>query len=219
MPNNWICSDSDCYQYVRKIEDGTFELIELRLNGHHVARGTVNVKAYMTENKEQFEAILYSFGYDNMQFFEKQCGDHTMQIAAECIFESELNPGSLRSFSSKREAVAYIKSIVKPDDLDDSDTDSDADNDLDDSDADNDLYALLMYEYADTCNATVQHYRGLRAAQKAMQKAYEMSKDAWDVPEAGEDEDHYIRHNDMSIHIRDDYNEIHWEIIKVNVEE
>lgn len=217
MPSNWICSDPDCYQYVRKIEDGTFELIELRFNGHHVARGTVNVKTYMDENKEQFETILYSFGYDNMQSIEEEYGDHAMQIAAECIFESDINPGSLRSFSSKQEAVAYIKSIVKPDDLDDSDTD----NDLDNSDSDNDLYALLMYEYADACvNATVQHYRGLRAAQKAMQKAYEMSKDAWDVPEAGEeDEDHCIRRNDMSIHIRDDCDEIHWEIIKVNVEE
>ena len=214
MPNNWICSDSDCYQYVREIEDGTFELIELRLNGHHVARGTVNVKAYMDENKEQFENILYSFGYDNMQSLEEEYGDHAMQIAAECIFESDINPGSLRSFSSKQEAVAYIKSIVKPDDLDD--------NDLDDSGADNDLYALLMYEYADVCvNATVQHYRGLKAAQKAMHKAYKMSESAWNVPDDPSEftEENFMEMGDTFINIRDDCDEIHWEIIKVNVEE
>lgn len=204
----WINSDPDTYQYVHDLGNDVFELVEVRESPgalpYSVAVGTVNVKEIMENDPEDFCKILNSFGYDGIGHLHELYGDAAMQIAAECIFESDEYVDRL-GYSSEKEAIAAINEIVGTKDVDN----------------DTNVYALIQCDNCDlSVNTSVSYHIGLKAAKEAMNKSFEMSRFAWNVPEAGEeDEDHYIRRNDMSITIHDGCEEIRWEISKVNVEE
>ncbi len=81
---------TDDLQWVRKITNDTYELIEVRLQSHDpecyiYAFGTVNLKDY---SKEGISDYISGYGYDSIDVCKEQYPNAWQQIIAECVFES-----------------------------------------------------------------------------------------------------------------------------------
>ena len=86
---DWILTDDDSHQHVRKIDDHTFKLIEIGLTDpdkqlFQVYTDTVCLSDYPEGEVGQ---IIRFFGYDSLDHVQKEYGDRANQIIAECIFE------------------------------------------------------------------------------------------------------------------------------------
>lgn len=124
--NNWILTDDDSMQYVKKINDTTFHLIEMSLvnpekNIFEVYEDTIDVNDYFTDMKLELEDILNSYGYylnpnckDKYVVEDiKSLGDKTNQIIAECIFEYYGSFQAEKLFTGKENLCKkYIKDYI-----------------------------------------------------------------------------------------------------------
>lgn len=95
LPNqkaNWILTDPDSCQYVRKLSEFEFELIEMSLIAHEpdiyqVYTDVVSVYDYLTNSRTATNDILNSFGYNGLDEVVSRYGEEGSQVIAECIFE------------------------------------------------------------------------------------------------------------------------------------
>lgn len=128
---NWFLTDPDNHQYIKKINDHTFHLIELNLISHNpekfeVYEDTIDVYDYLQNNgKEGFEElknILNSFGYyigDNKDLSLKNIilvyPLIYKQIIAECIFEyyGSFQANQLKINLSLEEAINCINNFIE----------------------------------------------------------------------------------------------------------
>ncbi len=94
--NAWVLTDDDSCQYVKKINEDEFQLIEMSLVNPEteefiVYTDEIDVDAYLEQNRGEIEEILRTFGYG----YEYNSGieevmniySSASQIIAECIFE------------------------------------------------------------------------------------------------------------------------------------
>lgn len=110
MKENWILTDDDCLQYIKKNSETVFELIEIRERGEKdgllVVNDIVNINDYSEEEKED---ILYLFGYENVDINDEY-GEEGNQILAECIFESQFNHCLFTG--SENECIKFIENYI-----------------------------------------------------------------------------------------------------------
>ena len=94
--NAWVLTDDDSCQYVKKINEDEFQLIEMSLINPEteefiVYTDEIDVDAYLEQNRGETEEILNSFGYgeNNISSIEEVINKYSnaSQIIAECIFE------------------------------------------------------------------------------------------------------------------------------------
>lgn len=111
----WIQTDD--LQYVRKINDTTFEVAEVigsQNAGYKISHQTVNLNDY---DKEVIERVLDGFGYgDNgsIESVKRIYGDSCNQIIAECIAETFRECIPYLSFRTEEKALKHmLKNIVR----------------------------------------------------------------------------------------------------------
>ena len=87
---DWILTDDSSCQHVRKIDDHTYELIQMGLINpdkdlYAVYSDTVYLDDYQ---EEEIAKILEPFGYSSIWDMYMNYAEKTGQIVAECVFES-----------------------------------------------------------------------------------------------------------------------------------
>lgn len=92
--NEWVCTDINCNQYVRKLSDTKFEFKEDRLfdpvtKETRTYQSIIDLSDY--EDDELFDACD-TFGYDKETVLDWIVFDTDIEIIAECLFELEEDP-------------------------------------------------------------------------------------------------------------------------------
>lgn len=109
----WICTDPDCCQYCKKIDDWTYSLVEIRDYGDsaYVCRDIIDLQTYTIDEMREYvksyyasmETIVACYGFKK-----------AFQIIAECIFESlNINEVSCIKQDSYEAAKDYIKALTE----------------------------------------------------------------------------------------------------------
>ena len=88
----WILTDDSSQQYVKKIDDNKFCLIDTELSSfrsdddatYDVFTDTTCIKDYPLDETEM---ILRTYTYEGIEDVKAQYGEMANQVIAECIFE------------------------------------------------------------------------------------------------------------------------------------
>lgn len=98
--NNWFCTDSDCLQYCKKINETEYDFIQAvwlddcepraknakdESDNYAVCTGYIDLDLYSDDDKE---GSISSYGY-TMESVNEIYGDEANQIIAECLFEDD----------------------------------------------------------------------------------------------------------------------------------
>ena len=88
--NDWICSDPDSNQYIRKINDMTYELKEDRYDPESKKIKVYNsiIKLAEYSNEEMIHYCMV-YGYRKTEIEIWLRAGENLDIIAECIFEQE----------------------------------------------------------------------------------------------------------------------------------
>lgn len=114
--SNWVLTDDDSRQHVKRINDWTYSLIEMCLIARNPDQFQVYADTIDLRNSEDImSAVLDGFGYTGyFDVVSKYNNDDAPQIVAECIFESY---GSFRAevqfVGSEEECIGYIDNYIK----------------------------------------------------------------------------------------------------------
>lgn len=120
--SSWVCTDNDCMQCYKKINDHTYDFIEIvwldTCKGdpgypdkeYTVKSACVDLYDYTTEERE----IAICGYYDSLDTVYAEYGDATDQIIAECIFE-EMNDGSATTYGmmTRKEAEKFVMKYIE----------------------------------------------------------------------------------------------------------
>ena len=110
--NKWIQTDDD--QWVKKICDKSFELVEIREwpDGYVVAYGEIDLNDY---SKAEITSCVTGYGYASIEDVKDQYRSDANQVIAECLFEqtSELELGTLPSVITLADAVEIAEEYMK----------------------------------------------------------------------------------------------------------
>lgn len=127
MNNNWICTDDDSMQYIKKTGDGQYRIIDTiwydvcgekkavntvdESDNYVVVEGTVDINELTL--KEIKSAVKPFYGtLEQLGEFEHNL-DAVSQIIAECYFESGICPyDKISDIMSWADAEKYINSII-----------------------------------------------------------------------------------------------------------
>ena len=121
--NKWILTDDDSYQYVKKIDEDKFELIEMCLSNpeteeYLVYTDEIDVDEYLEINRGELIEILEGYydaedEEDVIQFVMNHI-ESPSQIMAECIFEYY---GAFQAYTlfkgSEEKCRQYIENYIK----------------------------------------------------------------------------------------------------------
>lgn len=119
--NTWILTDDSCSQYVKKIDEDKFELIELSLydpekEKYFAYTDIIDLNDCFENYCGEVEEILHSFGYgdeNNSAIDEVNMSySNPSQIIAECIFESGMFSARLVFEGSEEECKKSIKNYI-----------------------------------------------------------------------------------------------------------
>lgn len=109
--NEWKLTDDDSCQHVKKINDSTFELIEMgRISPSRFEVYTDTICLDDFSDAETRE-IISGFGYKTVEEIKKCYGGEANQVIAECIFEhySSFALEPLATGLSYEDAYDFIK--------------------------------------------------------------------------------------------------------------
>ena len=102
--NGWFCTDPDCMQYCQKVNETEFRFIQAvwldtcdgdtraknakdDSDNYAVCTDYIDLDPELYEVGD-FEDYISSYGYNSIEFLQKEYGDDANQIIAECIFET-----------------------------------------------------------------------------------------------------------------------------------
>lgn len=88
----WICTDDDSAQYVKKLSESKFALIEMGLvdperDVYAVYTAEIDLDDIIENSHVELLTALNSYSYSNEIDVRKEYGDSANQIMAECFFE------------------------------------------------------------------------------------------------------------------------------------
>lgn len=103
--NGWFCTDPECMQYCKKINEEVFRFIQAvwldtcgddtkaenakdDSDNYAVCANVIDLDPELYDEGD-FEDYISSYGYNSIAFLRKEYGDDADQILAECIFETE----------------------------------------------------------------------------------------------------------------------------------
>lgn len=92
---NWVLTDDDSYQWVRRDSETMYSLIEMSRAtpaGHpqerfEVFKDTLDMQIYFDSMSDELTQILDGFGYKGVDAVKGQYGCAANQVMAECVFE------------------------------------------------------------------------------------------------------------------------------------
>jgi len=89
----WVSTDDSCFQYVKKISETEYSLIELACYGrdevqkYEVYEDTIDLQDYFNGKTDELLMVLSGFGYESLEVVRMHYGDEANQVMAECLFE------------------------------------------------------------------------------------------------------------------------------------
>ena len=116
---NWILTDDDSYQHIRKRDCATFEVIDTCSIGddrYAVLLGSIALDEHNLDDPTFIDEYLKPFGYLSMSELRALYGEAASQIAAECIFETKpFSCGEVVCEGTFNECSAHIAAFVQED--------------------------------------------------------------------------------------------------------
>lgn len=117
MNNLWIQTDDATGQHVQAItgEPGAYRFIDmigLSESQYAVITDKVRVSGQDLQDSEFIREYLHSYGYENADELRRIYGDTALQIAAECIFETNARSGQILFEGTLTGCLHYIDAYV-----------------------------------------------------------------------------------------------------------
>lgn len=131
----WICSDSDCYQYVKKLSEYKYELVQIvdvscdDEDFYYLCHDVIDIEQYLKYDLKTMINILhsYDYGYTKKYFDTKPTiedwenvlnhlkfiyGKDALQIVAECLFEVKPSFSIKIYEGSEEECIEQLNLII-----------------------------------------------------------------------------------------------------------
>lgn len=128
----WICSDPDCYQYVKKLSKYKYELVQIvdvsydDETSYYLCYDVIDIEQYLTYDLNCLMNILSSYGYSefkqhnhtikdwekSLQNLKAEYGEDALQIVAECLFEVKPSFSTKIGEGSEEECIEQLKLII-----------------------------------------------------------------------------------------------------------
>ena len=117
MNNLWVQTDDATGQHVQAIagEPGAYRFIDtvgLGESQYAVITDEVRVSGQDLQDSEFIREYLNSYGYESGDEMRRIYGDTTLQIAAECIFETNARSGQILFEGTLTGCLHYIDAYV-----------------------------------------------------------------------------------------------------------
>ena len=117
MNNLWVQTDDATGQHVQAIvgEPGAYRFIDTVGMGesqYAVITDDVRVSGQDLQDSEFIREYLNSYGYESGDEMRRIYGDTTLQIAAECIFETNARSGQIFFEGTLTRCLHYIDAYV-----------------------------------------------------------------------------------------------------------
>lgn len=117
MNNSWIQTDDATGQHVQAMveEPGAYRFIDtIRLGEFQYAVITdeVRVSGQDLQDSESIREYLHPYGYESADELRRIYGDTALQIAAECIFETNARSGQILFEGTLTRCLHYIDAYV-----------------------------------------------------------------------------------------------------------
>lgn len=117
MNNSWIQTDDATGQHVQAIvgEPSVYRFIDtvgLGESQYAVITDEVRVSRQDLQDSEFIREYLHSYGYENADELRRIYGDTALQIAAECIFETNARSGQILFEGTLTGCLHYIDAYV-----------------------------------------------------------------------------------------------------------
>ena len=117
MNNSWIQTDDATGQHVQAIvgEPSVYRFIDtvgLGESQYAVITDEVRVSRQDLQDSEFIREHLHPYGYENADELRRIYGDTALQIAAECIFETNARSGQILFEGTLTGCLHYIDAYV-----------------------------------------------------------------------------------------------------------
>lgn len=117
MNNSWIQTDDATGQHVQAIvgEPSVYRFIDtvgLGESQYVVITDEVRVSRQDLQDSEFIREYLHPYGYENADELRRIYGDTALQIAAECIFETNARSGQILFEGTLTGCLHYIDAYV-----------------------------------------------------------------------------------------------------------
>mgnify|MGYP004483984413 CR=1 FL=1 len=113
MNNSWIQTDDATGQHVQAIEGepGAYRFIDTGRLGesqYAVITDEVRVSGQDLQDSEFIRKYLHPYGYESADELRRIYGDSALQIAAECVFETNARSGQILFKGTLARCLHYI---------------------------------------------------------------------------------------------------------------
>lgn len=117
MNNLWVQTDDATGQHVQAIagESGAYRFIDtigLGKSQYAVITDEARVSGQDLQDSEFIHEYLHPYGYESGDELRRIYGDTTLQIAAECIFETNARSGQILFEGTLTRCLHYIDAYV-----------------------------------------------------------------------------------------------------------
>lgn len=117
MNNLWVQTDDATGQHVQAIagESGAYRFIDtigLGKSQYAVITDEARVSGQDLQDSEFIHEYLHPYGYESGDELRRIYGDTTLQIAAECIFETNARSGQILFEGTLTGCLHYIDAYV-----------------------------------------------------------------------------------------------------------
>ena len=117
MNNLWVQTDDATGQHVQVIaeEPGAYRFIDtigLGESQYAVITDEVRVSGQDLQDSEFIREYLHPYGYESADELRRIYGDTALQIAAECIFETNARSGQILFEGTLTRCLHYIDAYV-----------------------------------------------------------------------------------------------------------
>lgn len=119
MNRDWICTDSDCSQYVRQLHVDLQEfgyriwqtVMQVKINDQYApVFQLIDIENYNIMSNSFVETYLLPYGYHSVNEIQKEYGDYRDQILAEIIAKTDaLEHITNITFQSWKECDEFIR--------------------------------------------------------------------------------------------------------------
>ena len=117
MNNLWVQTDDATGQHVQAIagEPGAYRFIDtigLSESQYAVITDEARVSGQDLQNSEFIREYLHPYGYESADELRRIYGDAALQIAAECVFETNAQSGRILFQGTLTRCLHYIDAYV-----------------------------------------------------------------------------------------------------------
>lgn len=112
--SEWILTDDDCCQYVKKLDDTVFKLIQISSFGYD-GKSTVYAETIDLDDYDEDDILktIQGYGYDSVDNVIAHYDDYANQVIAEYLFESRVCCLPHRYCGTQAECEDFVKEYIQ----------------------------------------------------------------------------------------------------------